>query len=104
MVSPTFEDITASTAIATDASHNLACSCGTTKCTMIPGDIEYRTVPKPEQICLPPLPVPDSCESGELPEIDQEPEGCTCSCVPIVMKKCHHCHKKSSVTIQKLLS
>lgn len=114
MPSPAFVDVSPVINAVSEAvdeyssSHGEKCKCscgGHHTCKVIPGEVEYKTVPKPEQICLPPVPVPDSCESNELECVNEHEPGCTCSCIPVVMKKCHHhCHKKSSVTIQKLLS
>lgn len=108
VATPAFVDVTAATAAVGDALEQFThdtCSCGGTHhCKVIPGEIEYKTVKKPQQICLPPVRELDSCESGEIEFENSHEAGCTCSCVPVVMKKCHShkCHKKSSVTIQKL--
>lgn len=114
MSSPAFVDVAPAINAVSEAVDEIASSSGFSKdkcccsghhtCKVIPGEVEYKTVPKPEQICLPPVPVPDSCESNELECVNEHEPVCTCSCVPVVMKKCHKCHKKSSVTIQKLFS
>ncbi|CAG9832149.1 unnamed protein product [Diabrotica balteata] len=81
-------------------------SCGGHKCDckIIPGDVKYECKPKPQQICLKPPVVPDSCESAEIEIEEDDGHQVKCACVPVCVKQ-HHCNhscKKTCVTIEKL--
>lgn len=83
-----------------------SCNCGCKEkcsCKIIPGNVEYKTFPQPQQICLPVPQPPDSCESAEI-EISQEEGGHSvqCSCIPVCVKKCNHSCRKSCVQFEKM--
>lgn len=82
-----------------------SCNCGCKEkcsCKIIPGNVEYRTCPQPQQICLPIPQHPDSCESAEVELSQEEGPSVHCSCIPVCVKKCHHNCRHSCVQFEKI--
>nr|CAH7726993.1 unnamed protein product [Callosobruchus chinensis] len=77
----------------------------------LPGNVEYRTLPKiPDAIIFPTTEFPDSCESGEinmetLPKLNRG-AGVKCGCVPVLKFNqqafSHKTQSDSNVFLQKL--